>query len=124
MRDLVAVHSTDPASVFLGIAQRVDRASVASIEHELYEARSVVRMLGMRRTVHVVPVDLVPIVHASSTRAVAARERKRWLELVAGAGITDDPSRWLEQVEHETLASVAGCAAKRLRPSSAVTCPR
>ena len=106
VRDLVAVHSTDPASVFLGIAQRVDGASVASIERELYEARSVVRMLGMRRTVHVVPVDLVPIVHASSTRAVAARERKRWLELVAGAGITDDPSRWLEQVEHETLQAL------------------
>jgi hypothetical protein len=106
VRDLVAVHSTDPASVFLGLAQRVDGASPTSIEHELYEARSVVRMLGMRRTVHVVPVDLVPIVHASSTRAVAARERRRSLELVAGAGITDDPSRWLEQLEDETLQAL------------------
>ena len=70
VRDLVAVHSTDPASVFLGLAARVRDATVESIEREIYDVRSVVRMLGMRRTVHVVPVDLVPIVHASSTRAV------------------------------------------------------
>jgi hypothetical protein len=106
VRDLVAVHSTDPASVFLGLAARVRGATVESIEHEMYEARSLVRMLGMRRTVHVVPVDLVPIVHASSTRAIAVRERKRWLDLVEQAGITPDPVGWLCEAEQATLRAL------------------
>ena len=106
VRDLVAVHSTDPASVFLGLTARVRDATVESIEHELYEARSVVRMLGMRRTVHVVPVELVPIVHASSTRAIAARERKRWLDLIEKSGITSEPVRWLDKAASDTLRAL------------------
>jgi len=103
VRDLVAVHSTDPASVFLGLRARVRDATVESIEREMYDVRSIVRMLGMRRTVHVVPVDLVPIVHASSTRAIAARERKRWLALVEQSAITPDANAWLERAERDTL---------------------
>jgi hypothetical protein len=105
VEDLVAVHSTDPASVFIGLAQRTRKATTASIEHELYEARSIVRMLGMRRTVHVVGVDLVPVVHASSTRAVSARERKRTLDFVERAGIPE-PKRWLEKLEDKTVRAL------------------
>jgi hypothetical protein len=105
-RDLVAVHSTDPASVFLGLAARVEGATVASIEDALYEARSAVRMLGMRRTVYVVPVELVPVVHASSTRAIAARERKRWLDLLEQSAITPEPVRWLARAERDTLRAL------------------
>jgi hypothetical protein len=105
VEDLVAVHSTDPTSVFVGLAVRTKNASVASIEHELYETRSIVRMLGMRRTVHVVGVELVPVVHASSTRAVAARERKRTLDFVEQAGIPD-AKRWLEKLEAKTLRAL------------------
>ena len=108
MRDLVAVHSTDPASVFLGLAARVEDATVESIEHELYEARSVVRMLGMRRTVHVVPVELVPIVHASSTRSIAARERKRWLDLIERGGVTTEPDPMARQGGERHAAGAAG----------------
>jgi DNA glycosylase AlkZ-like len=106
VRDLVAVHSTDPASVFLGLAARVEDATVDSIEHELYDARSVVRLLGMRRTVYVVPVDLVPIVNASSTRAIAARERKRWVDLIERGGISTDATHWLEKTENDTLRAL------------------
>ncbi len=103
--DLVAVHSSDPASVFVGLAVRAKNATVASIERELYETRSIVRMLGMRRTVHVVDVALVPIVHASSARAVAARERKRTLDFVERAGIPD-AQRWLAKLEAQTLRAL------------------
>ena len=65
----------------------------------------IVRMLGMRRTVHVVDVDLVPVVHASSTRAVAARERKRTLDFVERAGIPD-AQRWLAKLEAQTLRAL------------------
>jgi hypothetical protein len=106
VHDLVAVHSTDPASVFLGLAARVRNAIVETIERALYEDRSVVRMLGMRRTVHVVPVDLVPVVHASSTRAIAARERKRWLDILEHGGVTTKPIQWLDKAENDTLRAL------------------
>jgi hypothetical protein len=100
------MHSTDPASVFLGLASRVRNVTVESIEQALYEQRSVVRMLGMRRTVHVVPVDLVPIVHASSTRAIAARERKRWLDIVERGDVATNPIEWLDNAERDTVRAL------------------
>ncbi len=78
-------------------------------------------MLGMRRTVYVVPVDLVPIVHASSTRAIAARERKRWLDIIEHGGVTTDPIEWLDKAENDTLRALPALAARRLRRSSRVT---
>ena len=46
-RSLVALHATDPASVFLSAAARLRQAAVKAIEDALYEERVLVRMLGM-----------------------------------------------------------------------------
>ena len=54
-RGIVALHGTDPASVYLAAWARTRAVDKAAIEHALYEERSLVRMLGMRRTVFVVP---------------------------------------------------------------------
>src|SRR5687767_10418999 len=57
VRSLLAVHATDPATVFLEFWARMvpGTAEVKAIEDALYEDRSIVRMLGMRRTLFVVP---------------------------------------------------------------------
>ena len=55
MADIVGLHGTDPASVYLAARARTREVDKAAIEHALYEERSLVRMLGMRRTVFVVP---------------------------------------------------------------------
>jgi hypothetical protein len=47
-RDLIALHATDPASVFLALWARTRKPTVDAIEGALYEERSLVRMLGMR----------------------------------------------------------------------------
>ena len=96
-RAVVAVHATDPASVFLGIRARMGGVSVAAIESALYDARSIVRMLGMRRTMFVVPTGDVALVHAAATRAIAARERKRTGQMIEGGGLTDDASALLRR---------------------------
>ncbi|HEX2504197.1 MAG TPA: crosslink repair DNA glycosylase YcaQ family protein, partial [Miltoncostaeaceae bacterium] len=57
-RDLVALHATDPATVHLSAAARVREPDVAAVERALYEDRSLIRMLGMRRTMFVVPDEL------------------------------------------------------------------
>ncbi|MFL6074726.1 MAG: winged helix DNA-binding domain-containing protein [Mycobacteriales bacterium] len=103
-RDVVALHSTDPSSVYLAVAARMRDAEVAAIERALYEERTLIRMLGMRRTVFVVPVELAAVVKESSTRAVAARLRRGLVQHLAEAGATGDadPGEWLAELEAAT----------------------
>ena len=55
--DIVGLHGSDPASVYLAAWARTREVDKSAIEHALYEERSLVRMLGMRRTVFVVPAE-------------------------------------------------------------------
>ncbi len=96
---LAGLHATDPATVFLAARARLATPSVAAIEAALYEQRTLVRIVAMRRTMFVVPADLVAAVQASSTRALVARERKRFAALLQTAAITDDAARWMRETE-------------------------
>ena len=105
-RSLVAFHATDPASVFLSAAARLSQPDVNAIEAALYEDRVLVRMLGMRRTMFVVPTDFAPVVQAACTRAIAVRLRRTYQQMLEAAGLADDISAWLAEVERETLAAL------------------
>ena len=96
-RAVVALHSTDPATVFLSTWARTDGFSTGDLERALYEDRSLVRMLGMRRTLWVVPRDLAAVVDAACTRVIAARERKRLERSVEAAGIDGEPAGWIAE---------------------------
>ncbi|MBB1246069.1 AlkZ family DNA glycosylase, partial [Streptomyces durbertensis] len=86
---VVGLHATDPATVFLSAAARLAEPSVAEVERALYEEHTVTRLLCMRRTMFVVPTPLVPVVDVSTARAVAARERRRFVAEVHKAGWSD-----------------------------------
>lgn len=103
---LVALHGTDPATVFLAAAARMRVPALAAIERALYDDRSLVRMLGMRRTVFVVPDDFAPVMHAACTRAIAERERRRNVQFLQASGIAD-PQAWLAETERRTLQVLA-----------------
>ncbi|MGH3648378.1 MAG: DNA glycosylase AlkZ-like family protein, partial [Micromonosporaceae bacterium] len=66
---VVVLHATDPASVYLQALARMREPDVAAVERALYDDRTLVRMLGMRRTMFVAPVGLAPVVQAAATRA-------------------------------------------------------
>lgn len=106
-RDLVALHATDPATVHLSAAARMRQPTVAAVERALYDDRTLIRMLGMRRTMFVVPDELAPIVQAACTDAIAARERARLVARLQGAGVADDAAAWLAEVEESTMAALA-----------------
>ncbi|OXS31955.1 winged helix DNA-binding domain-containing protein [Streptomyces sp. XY006] len=104
---LVALHGTDPATVYLAVGARLADPShtVRETGRALYEDRSLVRMHGMRHTVFVFPTALTAVVHASTGLAVAARERAALLKHMAAAGAPD--AAWLKEVEESTLAALA-----------------
>ncbi|MFE5295383.1 winged helix DNA-binding domain-containing protein [Streptomyces sp. NPDC056632] len=104
---LVALHATDPATVFLAAGARLtaDRDPVAEVERALYEDRTLTRMHGMRHTVFVVPTALAAAVHSSSSAAAAVRERATLVRQLAAGSDYDEA--WLAETERQVLAELA-----------------
>lgn len=104
-RRLVGLHSTDPASVYLAVHARVDGVAAQDLAAELYDSRRLLRLLGMRRTMFVVPADLRAAIQASTLPRVANVHRNTLLKELAAIGI-EDPGPWLDDVEASTLAAL------------------
>ena len=105
-RDLVCLHATDPASVYLSVWARMTDPTISAVEKALYEDRSLVRMLAMRRTMFVVPAEDTSLFHSAASLAIARTERPRTEGLVAMLGVPD-PAAWLRDAEAATLAALA-----------------
>lgn len=111
---MIALHASDPVTVYLSAWARTRGHDVADMDATLYGDRRLVRMLGMRRTMFVVPASLVPVVQRACTDDVAARLR-RGLErslakLGQGGGSAiggADPAGWLRDVGAGALAALA-----------------
>jgi hypothetical protein len=107
--DLVALHSSDPVTVFLSAWARVRGFTPADLEDALYERRSLARMLGMRRTLFVVTLDVAAAMNEACTTALAPGERRRLVQMLeeqeivpAGRG-----GRWLDRVAARTFDALA-----------------
>jgi hypothetical protein len=105
--DLVGLHSSDPTTIYLSAWARTRDFDTADLEDALYERRSLVRMLGMRRTLFVVPVHLAGVMNAACTRALVAGERKRLIGVLEDQGVASDGARWLARVSDATLEAIA-----------------
>lgn len=107
---IVALHATDPASVYLSAAARLRPPAVSEVERALYDDRTLVRLLGMRRTVFVVPAELAPVVQAACTDDVAHKERQQLARHLAEAGHPEpvpDAERWLADAADATERALA-----------------
>jgi Winged helix DNA-binding domain len=105
-RDLVGLHGTDPATVYLAARARMRDPEVAAIDRALYDDRTLVRILGMRRTMFVLPVEHMPVVQAACTDAIAVQQRRLLVTMVGGAGLADDPEAWVEEVGAVTVKAL------------------
>jgi hypothetical protein len=103
----------------LSLRARLDPFAVADLEDALYERRTLLRMLAMRRTMFVVPLDLAAVMDAACTRTLVARERRVLVQLLEQGGVTDDPDGWIERVRGEILDALA--AADGPLPASALS---
>ncbi len=109
-RAVVVLHATDPATVILSALTRCPDLTLEDVARELYVERGLVRMMAMRRTLFVVPAELVPVVHAAASLGVAATLRKRLLSQLATLptepALPDDLAAWLVGVEDGVVAAV------------------
>jgi hypothetical protein len=107
---VVALHGTDAASVYLSAAARMHAPTLEAIDAALYEDRSLVRILGMRRTIFVPPVELAPVVQAACTDAIAAKERRKFVAVLTEAGIDIGPhpdvAGWLADVGESAMRAL------------------
>jgi hypothetical protein len=103
---MVVLHATDQASLFMQARARMERSSSTAIEHAIYEERSVLRILAMRRTLFLAPLADVALIHAAASRAVSVTERRQTIKLIAEAGVTPDPASWFEELERVALAAI------------------
>jgi hypothetical protein len=76
-RALIALHATDPASVYLSVLARSAVSTLADVADALYERRSLVRWMAMRRTLFVFPREDIPTVQAAVSTPLAAMLRRR-----------------------------------------------
>lgn len=107
---VVALHATDAASVYLSAAARLAAPAVAEVERALYDDRTLVRMLGMRRTVFVVPATTAPVVQSACMAEIARKERQQLVKHLAEQGYPNnvvEPERWLADVAESTARVLA-----------------
>lgn len=106
VRGMLVLHATDPATVHLSAWARVPGHTVPELERALYDDRVLVRMLGMRRTMFVLPVELLPVVQSACTRAIAVVERRKTVQFLQEGGWDADAATWLADVEDATFAAL------------------
>ena len=106
-RAMTVLHATEAATVHLAVAARAEGLDVDDVDHALYDERSVVKQLAMRRTLFVLPRDLLPAAWGSASARVATAERKRVARMVEQAGLAADGAAWLDAARAATLARLA-----------------
>ena len=106
-RAMTVLHATEAATVYLSCWARVTSVQVADVDRALYAERTLVKQLAMRRTLFVVPRELLPAVWGSASARVAGIERARMARDVVKAGIAADGDEWLDRARAAVLAAVA-----------------
>lgn len=103
VRSMVVLHATDPATVFLSVGSRSNTLTPSDVEQALYDDRTLLRMLAMRRTMFIAPLDLVPVLQASCADALAHKQRRAYRKFIEQSGAVEgDVASWLDDVEAET----------------------
>lgn len=104
---MVVLHATDPATIYLSALARLQDPSLNAMDDALFEERSVVRMLAMRRTLFVASRTVFPLIQSSSSVDVAARERRVLVKALEAAG-EPDGEKWIGAAEDEVVAALHG----------------
>ena len=104
---MVCLHATDPATVYLSAWSRVDGLTVADVDRAVYDDRTLMKHLCMRRTLFVFRRELFGTVQAAASERVAEQERRRLAKDVEQGGLAPDGAAWLTAASAATLEALA-----------------
>jgi Winged helix DNA-binding domain len=111
---VLALHSSDPVTVYLSATARMTHPSLEAVSAALYDDHALIRHHAMRRTLWVMTPEVTRLAHAACTTGLARPEWNRIARLVESSGIAADGSAWLAAAKANTLAAL-----HRLGPASA-----
>ncbi len=100
---VVALHSSDPASVYLSAWARMRHPSLAAVERVLYDPPALVRHHAMRRTLWVMSPQVARLAHAACTTGLVKAQTTRTVGMIEQAGISENGAAWLEQAKRKVL---------------------
>ncbi|MEO8266892.1 MAG: winged helix DNA-binding domain-containing protein [Ilumatobacteraceae bacterium] len=103
---VVALHSSDPATVYLSAMARMAHPSIEAVSTALYDDRTVVRHHAMRRTLWVMTPEVARQAHGACTVALAKGQWKRLAQMIEVSGIADDGAAWAEVARTDTLTAL------------------
>jgi hypothetical protein len=69
--NLVGPHATDPATPYLLLWARLPGVTVAGLDAELYQRRTLVKHLAMRRMLWMVRTEDLPLIHEMARNMLA-----------------------------------------------------
>lgn len=101
--DVVGLHATDPATPYLSLWSRVPGFTIADLDSELYDRRTLVKHLAMRRTLWVVRADDLPHIQTGASDRVADNERRKLVADAQKAGVCGDGDAWLAAASRAVL---------------------
>ncbi len=102
---MTCLHATEPASVYLSAFARTG-APVADIDRALYQDRTVVKQLSMRRTLFAFPRELLPAVWGSASHRVAGQLSARLGKEVERNGLACDGPAWVARMSEEVVEAL------------------
>jgi hypothetical protein len=104
--DLVALHSSDPVTVYLSVLARMRTPALAAVETALYDTRTLVRHHAMRRTLWVGGHEAIRLAHAATTVDLHRVQYRNLCTALTAAGVAD-PEAWIAAGRSTLLATLA-----------------
>jgi len=109
-RAMTVLHATEPATPYLSLFARIDSFTRSDLEDALFESRSLIKQLAMRRTLFVFPRELLPAAVSSPSARVARQEYGRLVKDLERGQVTTDGAGWLAAAREAVLRRLAGGA--------------
>ncbi len=105
---MVGLHATTPSTVYLSAWARVDGLTRADIDTALYDDRSLVKHLAMRRTLFAFPRDVLAEAIGALGPRITASERTNMLRDLRRSPDVDYPEGWIDTARDAVLTELAG----------------
>lgn len=107
VEDICALHATSALTPYLSLWSRVKGFSRQQLDAELYENRRLVRVISMRRTLHIVPSEKLPVFFQATKKQVQRHFPRQARGLLVQAGLCKEgeEAEALERL-HQRIAEI------------------